>query len=99
MAMRRMLATKKKKKPRRSSEPSRYRGVQVKLEEIDYKNVALLQRLTSAQGQIVLKAHTGLSAERSVKCRWSLKRLADGPDAVHYVRLWLRRWTGFQPVA
>ncbi len=75
MAMRRMLAsTKKKKKPRRSAEPSRYRGVQVKLEEIDYKNVALLQRLTSAQGKLFSRKRTGLSAEAQRKVSLALKR-------------------------
>ncbi|MBP9026341.1 MAG: 30S ribosomal protein S18 [Phycisphaerae bacterium] len=69
-----MLATKKKKKPRRSSEPSRYRGVQVKLEEIDYKNVALLQRLTSAQGKLFSRKRTGLSAEAQRKVSLALKR-------------------------
>ena len=74
MAMRRMLATKKKKKTRRSSETTRYRGVQVKLDEIDYKNVGLLQRVTSAQGKLFSRKRTGLSAEAQRKVSLALKR-------------------------
>jgi small subunit ribosomal protein S18 len=74
MAMRRMLASKKKKKTRRTSDASRYRGVQVKLEEIDYKNVALLQRLTSAQGKLFSRKRTGLNAEAQRRVSLALKR-------------------------
>ncbi len=73
MAMKRFASAKKKRKPRRSAESSRYRGVQVKLEEIDYKNVALLQRLTSAQGKLFSRKRTGLNAEAQRKVAVALK--------------------------
>ncbi|MGE3182398.1 MAG: 30S ribosomal protein S18, partial [Phycisphaerae bacterium] len=43
-------------------------------EEIDYKNVALLKRLTSAQGKLFGRKRTGLSAELQRKVARELKR-------------------------
>ena len=65
---------KRKRKTRRSHDPMRYRGAGVQTEEIDYKNVALLQRLTSAQGKLFSRKRTGLSAEAQRKASLALKR-------------------------
>ena len=72
MAFKRTM-TKRKKKGRRR-ETTRFRGVKVKSEEIDYKNIALLQRLTSAQGKLFSRKRTGLSAEKQRKAAVALKR-------------------------
>jgi small subunit ribosomal protein S18 len=53
---------------------SRFRGAGVKLEEIDYKNVALLQRLTSAQGKLFSRKRTGLPADYQRRVALELKR-------------------------
>ena len=53
---------------------SRHRGLKVKKQELDYKNVALLQRLTSAQGKLFSRKRTGLSADYQRKAALALKR-------------------------
>jgi small subunit ribosomal protein S18 len=63
-------AAKKKKKLRRLMEAARLRGVKVRLEEIDYKNTALLNRLVTGQGKLLGRKRTGLSAE----CQRALSR-------------------------
>lgn len=63
----------KKKRPRRS-DMGRFRAIQVKPEEIDYKNVALLQRLVSAQGKMFGRKRTGLSASMQRLLALELKR-------------------------
>lgn len=67
-------AAAKKKKARRAAEASRLRVPKVNVEEIDYKDVALLQRLTSAQGKLFSRKRTGLSAEAQRKASLALKR-------------------------
>ena len=69
MAFKRM-APKNKKKGRRKSDSSRFRGVKVDAAEIDYKNIPLLQRLTSAQGKLFSRKRTGLSAEKQRRPPW-----------------------------
>jgi small subunit ribosomal protein S18 len=64
----------RKRKPRRTHDTARFRGAGVKSEEIDYKNVALLQRLTSAQGKLFSRKRTGLDAELQRKTALALKR-------------------------
>jgi small subunit ribosomal protein S18 len=44
------------------------------MEDIDYKNVQLLQRLTSAQGKMFSRKRTGLSADAQRKATVALKR-------------------------
>ena len=63
-----------KRKPRRSSEASRFRGPHLKIEEIDYKDVAMLQRVTSAQGKLFSRKRTGLDAPCQRKVALALKR-------------------------
>jgi len=69
-----MAVVRKKRKARRAGEAARFRGVRVPLEEIDYKNVPLLQRLTSAQGKLFSRKRTGLSAECQRRAALALKR-------------------------
>ncbi len=64
----------KKRKPRRTQDNVRLRGAGVKAAEIDYKNVALLQRLTSAQGKLFSRKRTGLPADLQRKVALALKR-------------------------
>lgn len=64
----------KKKKSRRSQEPQRIRGPKIKLEDIDYKDVATLQRLVSAQGKLFSRKRTGLDAEGQRKLTQAIKR-------------------------
>lgn len=64
----------RKRKPRRSQDNVRLRGAGMKAEEIDYKNVALLQRLTSAQGKLFSRKRTGLPADLQRKAALALKR-------------------------
>jgi small subunit ribosomal protein S18 len=65
----------KKKKPRRSSnEPPRFRAPRVKVEDIDWKDIATLQRVVSAQGKMFSRKRTGLNAEGQRKMALALKR-------------------------
>ncbi len=64
----------RKKKARRAAEASRMRGPKVKPDEIDYKDVATLQRLVSAQGKLFSRKRTGLDAECQRKIARALKR-------------------------
>jgi len=67
--------TQKKRKPRRSSADSpRLRAPRLKVEDIDYKDVATLQRVTSAQGKLFSRKRTGLTAEGQRKMTLALKR-------------------------
>ncbi|HPM24569.1 MAG TPA: 30S ribosomal protein S18 [Phycisphaerae bacterium] len=54
----------RKRKTRRTTESTRFRAPRLKPEEIDYKDVAMLQRLTSAQGKLFSRKRTGLDAKR-----------------------------------
>jgi small subunit ribosomal protein S18 len=64
----------KRKRSSRSQDAMRFRGAGVKMEEINYKNVALLQRLTSAQGKLFSRKRTGLPAEMQRRAALALKR-------------------------
>jgi|YNPNPStandDraft_1061719.scaffolds.fasta_scaffold87508_3 small subunit ribosomal protein S18 len=64
----------KKKKARRAQEPTRLRNAKVSIEDIDYKNLPLLMRLLSAQGKLLSRKRTGLSAEKQRKAARALKR-------------------------
>jgi len=73
MAFKRKGAQKRKRRGRHA-DAARYRGMKVKPEDIDYKNVALLQRLTSAQGKMFSRKRTGLNAECQRQVAVALKR-------------------------
>jgi len=64
----------KKKKARRAQEATRLRNTKVNIEDIDYKNLPLLTRLISAQGKLLSRKRTGLSAEKQRKAARALKR-------------------------
>lgn len=64
----------KTRKRRRSSDTPRFRAPRLKVEDIDYKDVATLQRVTSAQGKLFSRKRTGLSAEGQRKIALALKR-------------------------
>ena len=64
----------RKKKSRRSADSARMRAPHLRPEEIDYKDVPLLQRLTSAQGKLFSRKRTGLDAECQRKVALALKR-------------------------
>ncbi len=72
--MARMMTQQKKKKRPRRSDASRFRAPKVKPEEIDYKDVALLQRLTSAQGKLFSRKRTGLNAVCQRRIALAIKR-------------------------
>ncbi|MFN0135357.1 MAG: 30S ribosomal protein S18 [Phycisphaerae bacterium] len=74
MASMQAKAMKKRKKARRASEQAKVRGPKVKMEEIDYKNVPLLQRMTSGQGKAMSRKRTGLDAALQRQLTRALKR-------------------------
>jgi small subunit ribosomal protein S18 len=63
-----------KRRPRRFVEMARFRGARLKLEEIDYKDVATLQRLTSAQGKLFSRKRSGLNAPTQRRVALAVKR-------------------------
>jgi small subunit ribosomal protein S18 len=65
---------KKKRKSRRFADAARLRGAHLKLEEIDYKDVPTLQRLTSAQGKLFSRKRSGLSAPAQRRVALAVKR-------------------------
>lgn len=73
MSTRIKLAQKRRRRARRAAE-ARFRGPKIKPEEIDYKDVALLQRVTSAQGKMFSRKRTGLDAQSQRRIALALKR-------------------------
>jgi len=67
-------ARKRKRKSRRPGDSSRFRGPRVKIEDIDYKDVATLQRLTSAQGKLFSRKRSGLNAPAQRLVALAVKR-------------------------
>ncbi len=65
---------KRKRKTRRFGDSARFRGGRLKLEEIDYKDVATLQRLTSAQGKLFSRKRSGLNAPAQRLVSLAVKR-------------------------
>jgi small subunit ribosomal protein S18 len=64
----------RRKKARRAAESTRLRAPRLKADEIDYKDVALLQRLVSAQGKLFSRKRTGLDAGCQRRLALALKR-------------------------
>jgi small subunit ribosomal protein S18 len=64
----------KKKKRRSSFDAAKFRVVQIKADEIDYKNVSALQRLTSTQGKLFSRKRSGLSAPMQRAVASAIKR-------------------------
>ena len=67
-------ARKRKRKTRRTRDAARFRGGRLKLDEIDYKDVATLQRLTSAQGKLFSRKRSGLNAPAQRLVALAVKR-------------------------
>lgn len=65
---------KKKKRARRLAEAAKLRGAKIHLDEVDYKNLPLLQRLISSQGKLYSRKRTGLSAPLQRKVVQALKQ-------------------------
>ncbi len=67
--------TKKKRKVRRTlAESARMRTPRIDADEIDWKDVAMLQRVTSAQGKLFSRKRTGLTAAGQRRIALALKR-------------------------
>lgn len=66
--------TARRRKARRASEAPRLRGQNIKPQDVDYKDTAMLQRLISAQGKLFSRKRTGLSADCQRKVALALKR-------------------------
>lgn len=67
--------TQRKPKRRRASHDApRFRAPRLKTEDIDWKDVATLQRITSAQGKLFSRKRTGLTAEGQRRIALALKR-------------------------
>jgi small subunit ribosomal protein S18 len=64
----------RRKKARRAQESTRLRGAKVNVQELDYKNTALLQRLLSAQGKMFSRKRTGLTAQEQRVAARAVKR-------------------------
>ena len=67
-------AKKRKKKLKRAAEAARTRTKLADIEDIDYKNTGLLQRLVSAQGKAFSRKRTGLEAAAQRRVTIALKR-------------------------
>jgi small subunit ribosomal protein S18 len=65
---------KRRRRARRSSDAARFRAPKVDPQAIDYKDVPLLQRLTSAQGKLFSRKRTGLNATCQRRVALALKR-------------------------
>lgn len=58
----------------RMAAESRFRGPRVKPQDIDYKDIPFLQRITSAQGKMFSRKRTGLDAQGQRRAALALKR-------------------------
>ena len=65
---------KKKKKLKRIVEKGKCRFTKAKVEEIDYKDVATLQKMVSAQGKVYGRKRTGTAANFQRKLKLAVKR-------------------------
>jgi small subunit ribosomal protein S18 len=65
---------KKKKKAKRIVEKGKCRFAKARVEEIDYKDVATLQKMVSAQGKIYGRKRTGTMSRFQRKLRLAIKR-------------------------
>ncbi len=68
-----MAAPVRRKRRSRRPDVGRFRTVPIKPDEINYKNVQLLQRLTSTQGKLFSRKRTGLNAQLQRKLAAELK--------------------------
>ncbi len=69
-----LMPARKRKSKRRSQDGGRGKSLRLRPEEIDYKNVPLLQRLTSMQGKLFSRKRTALDAMSQRRIALALKR-------------------------
>jgi small subunit ribosomal protein S18 len=74
MASTSVRKTLRRRRRAQRAESGRYRTPKLKPEEIDYKDVATLQRVTSAQGKLFSRKRTGLDALCQRRISVALKR-------------------------
>lgn len=67
-------AKRKKKRMRRVAEAARIRGARPRRSDIDYKDVASLQRMTTAQGKLFSRKRSGLDASCQRALSLAVKR-------------------------
>lgn len=67
-------AARKKRAKRRNQEATKVRGPKVEMHEIDYKNTALLQRMTTMQGKLFSRKRSGLPAPAQRRLAQAIKR-------------------------
>ena len=65
---------KKKKKLKRVVEKGKCRFTKARVEEIDYKDIATLQKMVSAQGKLYGRKRTGTMSRFQRKLRLAVKR-------------------------
>jgi len=70
----RSAVSKKKRKKARRPEIGRVRGPKIEPAELDYKNIPLLQRLTTAQGKLFSRKRSGLDAKGQRTLASAIKR-------------------------
>ncbi len=72
--MRPQLAKKRKKKSKRIAEVAKCRFCREKIPEVDYKDVATLHKLTSAQGKLFTRKRSGNCAHHQRSSALAVKR-------------------------
>ncbi len=66
--------SRRRKKKRSRGDGPRIHGPRINPEDIDYKDIPMLQRLTSAQGKLFSRKRTGLDAVSQRRVALALKR-------------------------
>ncbi len=66
-------AAKRKRKPR-SHEQAKCRFCRLKIDEVDYKDVGTLNKLTTQQGKIFSRKRSGNCATHQRSCQRAIKR-------------------------
>ncbi len=72
--MRPQLSKKRKKKTKRITEVAKCRFCREKIAEVDYKDVATLHKLTSAQGKVFTRKRSGNCARHQRSSALAVKR-------------------------
>ena len=67
-------ATKKKKKLKKVVEKGKCRFTKARVEEVDYKDLATLQKMVSAQGKLYGRKRTGTMSRFQRKLKLAVKR-------------------------
>lgn len=67
-------AVKKKKKPKKVIEKGKCRFTKARVDEVDYKDLATLQKMVSAQGKLYGRKRTGTMSRFQRKLKLAVKR-------------------------